>query len=43
METKKTYESPTTEVVKCETQKILCGSKINPLYFMPFEGGGEDW
>ena len=39
----KKYVTPTTEVVEVKTEKILCGSNINPLYFIPFDGGGEDW
>jgi len=49
---KKTYESPTIEVVEVKSEQILCGSN-NPLftigvisgmqYSNPFTGGGEDW
>lgn len=41
--TKKKYEVPTSDVVELKTERILCGSDINPLFYMPFEGGSEDW
>ena len=40
---KKKYLSPTVDVVELKTEKFLCGSNINPLFFIPFEGDGEDW
>ena len=40
---KKEYSSPTVDVVELKTEKFLCLSNINPLFFLPFDGGGEDW
>lgn len=40
---KKKYVIPTIEVLELKTEKFLCESNLNPLFFLPFEGGGEDW
>ena len=40
---KKKYSTPTVDVVELKTEKFLCLSNINPLFFLPFDGGGEDW
>lgn len=39
---KKTYATPTTDVVEVKTERILCGSG-DPQFYNPFNGGGEDW
>ena len=44
--TKKKYVVPTLDVVELKTERILCGSNIDPFFFyffLPFDGGGEDW
>ena len=44
--TKIKYVVPTIKVVELKTERILCGSNIDPFFFyffLPFDGGGEDW
>lgn len=43
----KNYETPLTQVIEVKTEGVLASSGLdplsNPLFFSPFEGGGEDW
>lgn len=44
---RKNYETPLTQVIEFKTEGVLASSGLNPLsnplFFIPFEDGGEDW
>ena len=49
MKKKKNYESPTTQVVELQTERVLCNSGVLSVlqvlgseFAVPF-AGGEDW
>ena len=44
---RKNYETPLTQVIEVKTEGVLASSGLdplsNPLFFSPFDGGGDDW